>query len=249
MKKLSGKTALITGGSSGIGLATARLFQEHGARLMITGRDRARLNQARDALGQDILALQSDAGKFADIEALIDRAKECFGRLDVLFLNAGSASVAPLERVSETDFDETISINLKGVFFTIQKAMSLLNDGASVIVTTSISNRLGSPNAAVYAAAKAGVRSLVQSFALELIGRKIRVNAICAGAVDTPMLGRLGLAPEAEQAQRAIMRERSPSKRMGLPNEIAQTALFLACDDSSYIVGQEIVIDGGRTLT
>lgn len=248
MQKLSGKTALITGGNSGIGLATAGLFLEHGARVAITGRDPATLEQARRSLGHDILAVQSDTGRLADIEELMITIKQGFGRLDILFVNAAFAQPAPFEFVTEAQFDAQAGANLKGAFFTIQKALPLLAKGASVIVTTSISNQVGAPMFSVYAACKAALRSLVRSLGLELIDRGIRVNAISPGPTDTPGFGRWDVPGEVVEAARADFTRRSPIKRFAAPEEVARTALFLASDDASYFVGAELVVDGGMSL-
>jgi NAD(P)-dependent dehydrogenase (short-subunit alcohol dehydrogenase family) len=248
MQKLSGKTALITGGNSGIGLATAKLFREHGARLVITGRDKTSLAQARSILGDDVLAIQSDAGKLADIESLMQQIQKQFGQLDILFVNAGIAQVAPFEFVTEEQFDDMVTIDLKGAFFTIQKALPLLTKNASIIVTTSIVNQMGSPNMSVYGACKAALRSLVQTLGLELIGRGIRINAISPGPIATPIFGRFGLPDEVQQGIKAEITRKSPIKRFGAPEEVAKVALFLASEDSSYIVGDEIVVDGGMSL-
>lgn len=248
MQRLSGKNALITGGNSGIGLAAAKLFLEHGARLAITGRDPASLEQARITLGGDVLTVRSDAGKLSDIESLMHQAGEHFGQLDILFVNAATAHATPFELVTEEEFDEMIAINVKGVFFTIQKALPILSNGASVIITTSITNQMGSPNFSVYGACKAAQRSLVKSLGLELIGKGIRINAISPGPIATPMYGRIGLPVEVEQIVKAEIQNKSPIKRFGGPEEVARVALFLASDDSSYIVGDEIVVDGGMSL-
>lgn len=248
MQKLAGKNVLITGGSSGIGLATALLFHEHGANLAITGRNPESLEQARLALGGTVLAVQSDAGKFSDIESLMHQVKEHFNQLDVLFVNAAVAYAKPFEMVTEAEFDEMTTVNFKGVFFTIQKALPFLAPNAAVIITTSITNQLGSRNFSIYGACKAAQRSLVKSLGLELIGRGIRINAISPGPISTPMYGRLGLPDKLEQMIKDEILSKSPIKRFGGPEEVARAALFLATDDSSYIVGDEIVVDGGMSL-
>lgn len=245
MARLEGKTALITGGTSGIGLATARRFREEGARVAITGRDPERLAAAQAELGADVLALASEAGSMAQIEALMAQVAERFGRLDVLFLNAAVANPAPIEFVTEAQFDEVVAANFKGPFFTLQKALPLLSGKASVILNTSIVNRTGSPNFSVYGASKAALGSLVQSLGLALIGRGIRVNAVCPGPIDTGGFRRLPVPPEALQAIKCDIEGRSPSGRFGTPEEVANAVLFLASDESSYVVGEEIVVDGG----
>jgi NAD(P)-dependent dehydrogenase (short-subunit alcohol dehydrogenase family) len=246
--KLAGKVALITGGSSGIGLATAQLFQAHGAQLVITGRNPATLDAAAATLGPGAMVLRSDAADLAQIGHLMDAVRERHGRIDVLFINAGTAAPAPFESVTEADFDQQLGVNLKGVFFTIQKALPLLKPGAAVIVTTSIANQLGSPHFAVYGAAKAALRALVKSLGVGLIGRGIRVNAISPGPIATPMFDRLGLPEEVAAAKKREIAAKSPSARFGSADEIAKAALFLACSDASYIVGEEIVVDGGMSL-
>lgn len=248
MNKLNGKTALITGGSSGIGLATARLFKAEGARLAITGRDRERLTAAQAQLSDDTLTIVSEAGCLNEIEAMLTEVERYFGKLDILFLNAGIAEPTPLEQATEAQFDSIMRVNFKGVFFTIQKALPLLNPKASIIVTTSITNRSGTPNFSVYAASKAALRSLVQSLALTLIGRDIRVNAINPGPIDTEGFNRLPLPSEVFHAIKSDIEDRSPIKRFGAPDEVAKVALFLASEDSAYVVGEEIVVDGGMTL-
>jgi NAD(P)-dependent dehydrogenase (short-subunit alcohol dehydrogenase family) len=248
MQKLSGKTALITGGNSGIGLATAKLFLEHGARLIITGRNPETLEEAQNSLGDNVLAVQSDAGKLSDIESLMSQAKDHFGRLDILFANAAIGNALPSEFITEAHFDETTAVNFKGVFFLIQKALPLLSNKSSVIVTTSISNQLAAPNFGVYAACKAALRSLVQTLAVELIGRGIRVNAVSPGPINTPGFGRWGVPQEVVQAVRDEFERKSPIKRFASPDEVAKVALFLASDESSYIVGSEVVVDGGMSL-
>lgn len=246
--RLKGKTALITGGTSGIGLATAKLFREEGANLAITGRAPESLARAQEQLGSETLVLCSDAGNLAEIDLLMEQIKRRFNRLDVLFLNAGVAKPVPIELVSESMFDETMNTNLKGVFFTIQKALPLFSENASIVVTTSITNRKGVPNFSVYGASKAALRSLVQSLSLSLIGRGVRINAISPGPIATPMFDRFGLPDDVIQARKQEMELKSPIKRFGAAEEVAKAALFLATDDSSYLVGEEIVIDGGISL-
>ena len=245
---LSGKTALITGGASGIGLAVARLLLQQGVRVAITGRDADALEAAQREIGHDALALQSDASDVAQIGQLMDTLQQRWGRLDILFANAAVAGPAPFEAVTEAMFDDVCDVNLKGSFFTIQKALPLMSAGASVIVTTSIANQMGSPNFSVYSACKAAQRSLVQTLALELIGRGIRVNAVSPGPITTPMWSKFGLPDEAVQAVQDQVREKSPSKRFGTVDEVAKAVLFLASEASSYVVGQEIVVDGGMSL-
>lgn len=248
MQKLEGKTALITGGSSGIGLATAQLFQAEGARVAVTGRSAESLEAAGQALGGQALLFASDAGDLQAIGQLLTDVATAFDGLDILVLNAGVALPAPLEQTDESRFDAMVDTNLKGVFFAIQKALPLLRPGASIIVTTSITNQLGSPNFSVYAACKAALRSLVASLALELIPRQIRLNAVSPGPIATPMFDRFGLPAEASQAIKAQIQAKSPISRFGTPDELAKVMLFLAGDDSSYIVGEEIVVDGGMSL-
>ncbi|MES2262234.1 MAG: SDR family oxidoreductase [Pseudomonadota bacterium] len=245
MKKLEGKIALITGGTSGIGLATARLFREQGAQLVLTGRDAERIAAAAEEFGDNALVLRSEAGNLQDIDALMDQVKERFGRLDVLFLNAAVTNPAPIEHVTEAMFDEVVNVNFKGEFFTIQKALPLMETGAAIVVTTSITNQTGSPAFSVYGASKAALRSLVQSLSLALIPQGIRINAICPGPIDTGGFQRLPLPQEVHSAVKADISGRSPIKRFGTPEEVAKVALFLASDDSTYVVGEEIVVDGG----
>jgi NAD(P)-dependent dehydrogenase (short-subunit alcohol dehydrogenase family) len=248
MGRLKGKTVLITGGTSGIGLATAKLFIAEGARLVVTGRDPLRLAAAQKELGSDTLVIRSEAGNLAEIDSLMVQVKKHLGQLDVLFVNAAIARVAPVELVTEIQLDDILGANFKGAFFTIQSSLPMLTSNASIIVTTSITNQLGSPNFSVYAASKAALRSLVQSLSLELVGRGIRVNAISPGPIETPMFEHFGLPPETVQGIKGEIERKSPIKRFGTPEEIAKVALFLASDDSSYVVGEEIVVDGGMSL-
>lgn len=248
MRRLEGKKVLITGGTSGIGLATAKLFRDEGASLIVTGRSQDGISRAREELGADVVVLSSDAANLDDIESLMAEAKERLGKLDVLLVNAGVAKAAPIEHVSEAMFDDIMGVNLKGVYFTIQKALPLFSANASIIVTTSITNQLGSPNFSIYGASKAALRSVVQSLGLELIDRGIRVNAISPGPIMTPIFDRFGLPGEVVTAIKGEIERKSPIKRFGSPDEVAKVALFLASDDSAYVVGEEIVVDGGMSL-
>lgn len=247
MGRLAGKRAVITGGTTGIGLATAQLFLQEGARVAITGQNPERLDEARRTLGPDVLAIRSDAGSVSDTTAMIAEIGRAFGGIDVLFLNAGIAQFAPLDQVTEASFDEHFAINVKGVLFTVQKADPLLQSGASVIVTTSNSNRIGLPGSVVYAATKAATRSMVRVLAHELAARNIRVNAVCPGPIDTPIVGKANLPPEQVQSIVASLIAKVLLGRVGQSDEIAKVALFLACNDSSFVTGAEIVADGGWT--
>ena len=247
MKKLEGKIALITGGNSGIGLATARKFAEHGAKVVISGRDPQTLAKAAKDIGGETLAIRVDVADPAELNSLFDQVKTHYGGIDVLFVNAGIAQFAPVSEATAAHVDEVIAVNFKGAYFTIQKALPLLNDGASVILNTTTVHHLGLPGTSVYAASKAAVRSLARTLSAELIARGIRVNGVAPGPIETPILSRLGLAPEAvkELAQGLLSRE--PVKRFGRPEDIAEAVLFLASPDSAYIVGVELNVDGGMS--
>ncbi|HEY3040231.1 MAG TPA: SDR family oxidoreductase [Pyrinomonadaceae bacterium] len=247
MGKLDGKVAMITGGNSGIGLATAKEFKEQGARVVITGRDQQTLDEARREIGGDILAVRSDTSNLAEIDKLFAVVKERFGKIDVLFVNAGIGKFVPIEAVTEELFDSIMDINFKGAYFTIQKLLPLLSDNASIILNTSINANIGMPNTSVYAASKAALITLARTLSAELVGRGIRVNALSPGPISTPIFNRLGLPPEAFQEIANSIREQVPMKRFGRPEEIAKTALFLASDDSSFLLGTEIVADGGMS--
>jgi NAD(P)-dependent dehydrogenase (short-subunit alcohol dehydrogenase family) len=245
MGKLQGKVAVITGGNSGIGLATAKEFVAQGARVAISGRDAETLDAAARELGDGVLAVRADVARLADLDRLFAAVGKAFGRIDVLFVNAGVASFKPLTEVSEAYYDETLDINLKGAFFTVQKALPLLADGASIVLNTSINAHMGMPGTTVYSASKAGLLSLARTLSAELVGRNIRVNAVSPGPVLTPILERNGLSDDAVARARESIASQVPLKRLGRPDEIAKAALFLASADSSFLVGSEIVADGG----
>jgi NAD(P)-dependent dehydrogenase (short-subunit alcohol dehydrogenase family) len=245
MKELEGKVAVITGGSSGIGLATARLFKQAGARIAISGRNQKSLDDATKELGAGVVAVCSDVSKLGDLDTLFDIVNKKLGRTDVLFANAGIAKFASVTDVSEDLYDETFNINVKGVFFAIQKALPYLNENASIILNTSFINQAGVPTTSVYAASKAAVRALARGLASELAPRGIRVNVVSPGPISTPLYGKLGLPQEAVEALAANILSQVPLKRFGKPEEVAQSALFLASSASSYVTGVELSVDGG----
>jgi NAD(P)-dependent dehydrogenase (short-subunit alcohol dehydrogenase family) len=248
MGKLTGKVAVITGGNSGIGLATAKEFLEHGAQVVISGRDQKTLDAAARELGAEVLVVRADVARLADIDKLFAEVKRKFGRVDVLFVNAGIGRFTALEEVTEEIYDSIIDVNLKGAFFTIQKALPLLVDGASIVLNTSIAAHIGRPiGTSVYSASKAALLSLARTLSNELVGRNIRVNAVSPGPVATPIFDRLGIPAEALEQTRQAIASQVPMKRFGRPEEIAKTALFLASSDSSFLLGTEIVADGGMS--
>jgi NAD(P)-dependent dehydrogenase (short-subunit alcohol dehydrogenase family) len=243
MNTLDKKTAIVTGGNSGIGYATAKLFKAKGAIVIITGRNTAAVNQAALELG--VAGYISDQGNLQAIDDLAEAVRLNFGKIDIIFLNAGIANFAPFEQSSEAHFDDIININLKGVFFTLQKLLPLLSDGGSVIFNTSINASVGMPNAGVYSASKAAIIGLSRVLATELSVRKIRVNCISPGPVETPVYQKLGLNKEQIAGFSKLLSEKILLKRFGQAEEIAQLAAFLGSDDSSFITGTEMVIDGG----
>ena len=245
MKRLEGKVAVVTGGNSGIGLASAKRLHEEGARTVITGRDAKTLDAAVTAVGTGTLALQSDVSKLGDIDRLFAVVGSRLGKIDVLFANAGIAKFAPYASSPEALFDELFAINVKGVYFTLQKALPHLKDGASVIVNTSVVASKGTENMGIYAATKAAVRSFARTAAAELKDRRIRVNAVAPGPIATPIFGRSGLTEEQIQCFKDGITARVPLGRIGRPEEIASAVAFLASDDASYITGVELNVDGG----
>ena len=243
--KLSNKIVVVTGGTSGIGLESAKLFREEGATVVIIGQDPARLQSAASQFGNGVTALRGDVSKPAEIENVIHQINEKFGRIDVLFANAGMGAASPLEAVTEDQIDTQFDVNFKGVFFAIQKAAPLFAKGGSIVVTTSFLNEVGAPGLSILSATKAAVRSLVRSLGAELAPRGIRVNAVSPGPISTPFHGKLGLSEKQLNETASAIEDQVPLHRFGEAGEIAKAALFLASEDSSFMTGSELVIDGG----
>lgn len=245
MKRLEGKVAIITGGNSGIGLATAKRFQQEGARVAIAGRSRKTLDEAAGAIGKGVLAIQADVAKLEDLDKFYAEVSQKLGKIDVLFVNAGIAKFMPLAGTPESTYDEQFDINIKGAYFTIQKALPLLNDGASIVLNTSVAGSKGEASTSAYSATKAALRSLARTAAAELVGRGIRVNTIAPGPIVTPIFERTGLPQETIDEFAKQFLARVPMKRFGQPEEVASVVAFLASQDASYITGVEINVDGG----
>jgi NAD(P)-dependent dehydrogenase (short-subunit alcohol dehydrogenase family) len=245
--KLLNKVALITGGTSGIGLEAAKLFRAEGAKVIVTGTNPERLEAIRKELGDDGLALSVDLRQPAEIERAVAIAREKFGRIDVVYANAGAATAAPLEAITPEQIDEQFSLNFNGLFFTIQKAVPLIPKGGSIVVTTSFLNAVGAPGLTILSATKAAIRSLVRSAGAELAPRGIRVNAVSPGPIATTFHTKLGLSEAQLSETAAAIQAQVPLQRFGEAIEIAKTALFLASDDSSFTTGAEFVVDGGLT--
>jgi len=245
MGKLKNRVAVITGGSSGIGLATAKEFIANDAKVVIFGRGRQALEEAVSKLGINSYAVQGDICKLADLDRLFSETKSKFGGIDILFVNAAQAKLAPISDTTEAFFDEMINVNFKGAYFTLQKAIPYLNNNASVIITTSWLNSNGFGGSSLLSASKAALRSVVRVASAELGEKGIRVNAVSPGAIGTPLWGKIGLPEEVLKSAGEAITSQIPIKRWGRPDEIAKTVLFLASDDSSYIVGNELTVDGG----
>jgi NAD(P)-dependent dehydrogenase (short-subunit alcohol dehydrogenase family) len=244
MKKQSNKVALVTGGSSGIGLATAKELIAEGAKVIITGRNLNILESAAKEIGATAFA--SDQSNLSDIDLLVEKTRNQFGKIDILVINAGIYSIVPFESVSESSYDSSMDINVKGVFFTLQKFVPLLNEGASVILISSIGAYPAPASAhSVYSATKAAINSLVRSISFELAPKGIRVNAVCPGPTETPIFGKAGLPQEALQQMAGAIQNKIPVKKFGAPSDIAKLISFISSSDASFITGLEYVIDGG----
>jgi len=244
-KKLDGKVAVITGGNSGIGLATARRFVAEGAHVFITGRRQAELDEAVRQVGKHVTGVPGDVSKLADLDRLFATVKQQQGRLDVLFANAGVPALAPLGEITEEHFDKVFHINVKGLLFTVQKALPLFTDGGSIILNASIVASKGLEAISVYSASKAAVRSFARCWTTDLKHRKIRVNVLSPGYTETPIFTKAGLTQERVEELKVGFAAAVPLGRMGRPDEVAKAAVFLASDDSSYVAGIELFVDGG----
>jgi NAD(P)-dependent dehydrogenase (short-subunit alcohol dehydrogenase family) len=245
MDRFKGKTALITGGTTGIGLATAKLFIDEGARVIVTGRASATIKSAQAELGDNAIVVRSDATSFPDMDALAEKVKETFGKLDVLFVNAGYGHFVPFEAVTEEQYDEMLNLNAKGPYFIVQKLVPLMSEGSSVVFTTSMANVKAVAPLSAYGAAKAALRSMTRSLASELSPRGIRVNAVSPGPIEaTAILQKVGMPKEASDQVYVQMAQAVPMKRLGRPEEIAKAVAFLAID-ATYTTGIELPVDGG----
>jgi len=245
MAKLDGKVAVVTGGNSGIGLATAQRFVAEGAYVFITGRRPGELDKAVRLVGKNVTGVQGDVANLADLDRLYATVKEQKGSIDVLFANAGIGLPAPFGEITEEHFDKIFDINVRGLLFTVQKALPLLRNGASVILNGSIASIGGSPGMSIYSASKAAVRSFARTWTSDLKGRKIRVNTLSPGPIDTPIFDKLPLPKEQVDQFKAQRVAESPMGRLGHSDEVANAALFLASDESSYVTGIELFVDGG----
>jgi len=248
MDRLKGKRALITGGTSGIGLETAREFLREAARVAVTGTNPATLEAARKELGSDALVIASNASEAAEQKTLAETVRQAFGGLDVLFVNAGVADLRPVEQWDESGFDRSFTLNVKGPFFLIQALLPIFANPASIVLNASVNAHVGMANTSVYGASKAALLSLARTLSGELISRGIRVNAVSPGPVATPLYDKLGLSKDDLKAVSASIRSQVPAGRFANPSEIATAVVFLASDESAFTVGSELLIDGGLSM-
>lgn len=243
--KLSSKVAVITGGNSGIGLATAQAFIQEGAKVVVVGRNQQALDEAVQTLGEKAIAMQADVANLADLDRLYAKVKEQIGNIDIIVVNAGVAPARSVAQVDEAHFDQIMNINVKGAYFTVQKALPILNDGAAVVLVASAATISGLTGLSVYNASKAALRSLARTFSAELVDRGIRVNTLSPGPIETPIFGKMDLPAEVMAEMGESILSKVPMKRMGKPEEMAKAILFLASDDASYVLGAELFADGG----
>lgn len=243
-QRFQGKVALVTGGNSGIGLGVAKAYAREGAKVVITGRDEKTLQSAAQEIGPDTLAIRSDAGKLADVENVVARIREKHGRIDAMFINAGVGKFVPLEQITESFYDDTFDVNVKGVLFLVQKALPLLRSGSAIAINASINGHKAMPGTLVYAASKAAVLSLVKNLSIELVERGIRVNSISPGPIRSALLSRNLSEKELQETNDYIV-SKVPMKRFGTPEEIAAAVLYLTSPDSGFVIGADLIIDGG----
>jgi NAD(P)-dependent dehydrogenase (short-subunit alcohol dehydrogenase family) len=247
MDRLKGKRALITGGTTGIGLETARQFLHEGARVAITGKNPATLESARKELGSEVLIIPSDASDVAAQKRVAESLREAFGAVDILFINAGIAELKPVEQWDEASFDRSFATNVKGPYFLVQALLPIFANPASIVINGSVNAHIGMPTSSVYAATKAAILSLVRTLSGELISRGIRVNAVSPGPISTPLYGKLGFSEADLKTAAASIQSQVPARRFGTPSEIAHAIVFLASDESAFTVGSELLIDGGMS--
>jgi NAD(P)-dependent dehydrogenase (short-subunit alcohol dehydrogenase family) len=247
MNRLQGKRLLITGGTTGIGLETAKQFRLEGARVVVTGQNPDTLAQAQQELGEEVIIIKSDAGRVDEQQRLVAEIERVFGRLDGVFLNAGIAIFQPFEQWDEASFDRQIAVNFKGPYFLVQSLLPILANPTSIVLNTSINAHIGMPNSSVYSASKAAMISLAKTLSGELVERGIRLNAISPGPIATPILGKSGLPAEAILQVADMLRSQIPLQRFGEPMEIAKAVVFLISDESSFMLGSEMIIDGGTS--
>jgi len=243
--RFKGKVAVVTGGSSGIGLATAKAYLREGAKVAITGRSDEGLRAAQAELGPEALVLKSDVSRVKEIETAMGAIRERFGRIDALFVNAGIGKFVPIESVTEEFFDETLNTNLKGAFFTVQKAIPLFSPGAAVVLNGSINAHVGMPNSSVYGASKAAVVVLAKTLSADLLSRNVRVNVVSPGPVETPIFRRMGMPEEQFRQMKEWITQQVPLKRFAHADEIASAVLYLSSSESKFVVGTELIVDGG----
>jgi NAD(P)-dependent dehydrogenase (short-subunit alcohol dehydrogenase family) len=248
MKRFEGKVAMVTGGNSGIGLGTARAFAREGAAVVITGRDEASLKAAQKEIGGETLALKADVSRLSEIDAAMAKVQDRFKRIDALFVNAGVGKFVPFDQVNELFYDEIMNVNVKGAFFTVHKALPLFSQGAAVVLNASINGHKGMAGTTVYGASKAAVLNLARTLSADLIPRGIRVNSISPGPVESAILTRAGLSGEQLQQTREWIKGQVPLKRFATPDEIAEAVLYLCSPASAFVVGADLVIDGGMIL-
>ena len=248
MKRFEGKVAVVTGGNSGIGLATAKAFAREGASVVVTGRDEASLKAAEKEIGAGTLAVRADAAKLSDLDALMQKIRSRHGRIDALFVNAGIGKFVPFDQVTEAFYDEIMNVNVKGVFFTVHKALPLLTSGAGVVLNASINAHKGMPGTTVYGASKAAVLNLARTMSADLVSKGIRVNSVSPGPVESAILSRLGLPDEKLKETREWIRGQVPLKRFGTGDEIAEAVLYLCSPAAGFTVGADLVVDGGMIL-